>query len=404
MKRIAEKFLRYTAFDTQSDEQSLSAPSTAKQLDLARALQKELEVIGCTAELDEKSGIVYAVLEGNDSLGEPIGLVAHMDTAAELSGKNVKGRIIENYDGGTIVLNEEYSMDPARFPALEAVVGDDIIVTDGTTLLGNDDKAGIAIIMQTLENLAMSQKPHVTVMAAFTPDEEVGRGTDNFDLKRFNPAYAYTIDGERIDHVDYETFNAASVTVHFAGKSIHPGSAKNQMTNAAQMAVRFAAMIPEWLGAEHREKREGFIHLLEMSGECESAQLHYIVRDHDYNLLVEKIELLKKTADFFNTLHKDMVTLEIKEQYRNMKDYMNGDFRSVEHAQKALRRFGIEPVSVPVRGGTDGAMLTMKGLNTPNLGTGGGNCHGRYEFASITKMDLMTKILETILCTPADQL
>lgn len=394
----ADRFLKYITYDTQSDENSQTVPSTLRQLKLAEALKEELKEMGIeNADVDE-NGIVYAEIAANtDAPRDAIGLIAHMDTASELSGKDVRARIIENYDGGRIDLNDEYSMDPERFPELKEVIGDSIIVTDGTTLLGNDDKAGIAIIMETIDRILKENPAHGRILIAFTPDEEIGMGVAHFDLERFNPDYAYTVDGETADSVDYETFNAAMAFVRFTGRAIHPGSAKNQMINAAALACRYAELLPESMRPEHTEGREGFLHLLSMEGECEQARLQYLIRDHDKAQFEAKKKLMLAAADWMNAQHPDCCHVEIKDQYENMKDYMHGDFRSVKRAEKALRACGIEPVSHAVRGGTDGAMLTQRGLNTPNLGTGGGNCHGRYEFASIDKMNQMVDVLCHIL-------
>lgn len=394
----SQRFLKYITFDTQSDENSQSVPSTSKQLALAEVLAQELRELGVdNAEVDS-NGIVYGRIPANtDAKRDAIGLIAHMDTAGEMSGKDVKARIIPSYDGGVIELNEEYSMDPERFPELQAVIGDDLIVTDGTTLLGNDDKAGIAIIMEAVSRILSENPEHGDIAIAFTPDEEIGLGVAHFDIDRFNVDYAYTVDGESADSIDYETFNAAMAMVHFKGRAIHPGSAKNQMINAAGAAVDYASLMPSWMKAEHTEGREGFIHLLSMSGECEHAVLQYLIHDHDKKAFEEKKELMRRAADYINARIPGVCTLEIRDQYENMKDYMHGDFRSVRRAEKALRKAGIEPVSHAVRGGTDGAMLTQKGLNTPNLGTGGGNCHGRYEFASINKMEKLADVVCSIL-------
>lgn len=287
-------------------------------------------------------------------------------------------------------------MSPQTMPELENVIGDDIIVTDGTTLLGNDDKGGIAIIMQFAEELLKNPTEHGEIRIAFTPDEEIGRGVENFDLDKFPCDYAYTVDGEPIENIDYETFNAAQAAVNFKGRSIHPGSAKNQMLNAAQIACQYAMLLPAEQTPSHTEGREGFFHLLNMEGECEQARLTYLIRDHDLEKFNERKAFLQSAADLINAQYGPVCTVDVRDQYLNMVEYMNGDFRSVDRARAALEACGITPVSVPVRGGTDGAMLTVRGLITPNLGTGGGNCHGRFEFASITKMDRMVDVLHHI--------
>lgn len=393
----ADKLLNYVTFDTQSDENSETTPSTEKQRKLARALVKECQALGMD-EVREKDGTVYATLEANTSEPRtPIGFVAHMDTASELSGANVKARRVERYDGGVIALNEQYAMDPATFPALKKVVGDDLIVTDGTTLLGADDKAGIAIIMQALEEIIRDDAPHGRIAVAFTPDEEIGRGVDHFDLSLFPVEYAYTVDGDRIDAVDYETFNAAQATVSIQGTSIHPGDAKDRMVNAALLAVEFASMLPEDQTPAKTEGREGFYHLVSMEGECESATLTYILREHDAEKFEKQIETIERVRDTLNEKYGDRIEVEVRRQYANMKDYMKGDMRAVERARKAIEKAGLEPVSIAVRGGTDGAMLTQRGLICPNLGTGSYNHHGRFEFASVQQMDRMVRIVRDIV-------
>lgn len=393
----ADKLLNYVTFDTQSDENSETTPSTEKQRKLAHALVKECQALGMD-EVREKDGTVYATLEANTSEPRtPIGFVAHMDTASELSGANVKARRVERYDGGVIALNEQYAMDPATFPALKKVVGDDLIVTDGTTLLGADDKAGIAIIMQALEEIIRDDAPHGRIAVAFTPDEEIGRGVDHFDLSLFPVEYAYTVDGDRIDAVDYETFNAAQATVSIQGTSIHPGDAKDRMVNAALLAVEFASMLPEDQTPAKTEGREGFYHLVSMEGVCESATLTYILREHDAEKFEKQIETIERVRDTLNEKYGDRIEVAVRRQYANMKDYMKGDMRAVERARKAIEKAGLEPVSIAVRGGTDGAMLTQRGLICPNLGTGSYNHHGRFEFASIQQMDRMVRIVRDIV-------
>lgn len=393
-----DRFLKYVTYDTQSDPDSTSAPSTAKQLILADELKKELESMGLENVKRTEQGVVYATLPANTDENLPsVGFISHMDTAGELSGKNVRPRVIEKWQGETIHLNDEYSMSPEDFPELRSAIGDTIIVTDGTTLLGNDDKAGIAIIMQAVDELKNSDTPHGRVMVAFTPDEEVGRGVENFDLKEFPVDFSYTVDGGPVSGVDYETFNAAQAEVIIHGKSIHPGSAKNQMVNAAEIACRFAAALPEYLTPEHTSGREGFIHLISVEGECEKSRMVFIIRDHDSALFEEKKELMRKVADSFSVLYPGRIELNIVDQYRNMKDYADPDLAAVRRAYRAVEKAGYTPVSTAVRGGTDGSVLSQRGLFTPNLGTGGGNCHGRFEFADVDKMHDMVRILKNIV-------
>lgn len=393
----ADKLIKYVQYDTQSDENSETVPSTEKQLELAAELARECHELGLS-HIVEQDGTVYAVLEPNtEEKRTPIGFIAHMDTATELSGKDVHPRIIRNYDGQTIHLNETYQMDPGHFPALKKVTGDDLIVTDGNTLLGADDKAGIAIIMQALEELIRSERPHGKIAVAFTPDEEIGRGTDHFDLTLFPAEYAYTVDGDRVDAIDYETFNAAQAVIVIKGTAIHPGDAKDRMVNAALIAVEFASMLPKEEIPAKTEGRQGFYHLTSIQGEVEEATLTYILREHDEQKFEKQIQTIYAIQNKLNDIYDDCIEVAIRKQYANMKQYMHGDMRSVERAQKAIRKAGLEPVSTPVRGGTDGAMLTEKGLICPNLGTGSYNHHGRFEFADIQQMDKMVEIVLNIV-------
>jgi tripeptide aminopeptidase len=396
---VQEKFLQYVRFDTQSDETSTSAPSTAKQLVLAKELENQMKALGLESVSIDEGGTVYGILPANAQGYDAIGLIAHMDTASELTGANVNPQIVENYDGGTIVLNEEYSMSPAQFPVLEKFIGDDLITTDGTTLLGADDKAGIAIIMEAVEQLIASGKEHGLVAVAFTPDEEIGRGVDNFDLSRFPVDYAFTLDGGDTKAIDYETFNAASAVVSFQGTAIHPGDSKGKMVNASLVAMEFNALLPALQIPAHTSGRQGFYHLTEMSGTVDHAELHYILREHDRAKFEAEKETVLYAAEQINKKYPDCCSVAIRDQYSNMVDYMNGDFRSIEKAKKAFEAKGITPVSTPIRGGTDGAMLTKKGLITPNLGTGSANHHGRFEFASIQKMNAMVELVDEILST-----
>ncbi len=389
---IKERFCRYVSFDTQSDENSLTIPSTEKQVDFARVLKKECEGLFDYVELAD-TGILYCFLDGDHSK-ESIGLCAHMDTALECSGANVKPRVIKNYDGSTIQLNEQLSMDCQRFSDLKNCIGDDLIVTDGTTLLGGDDKAGIAIIMETIERI--KNQNHGPIVVAFTCDEEIGRGTDHFDLEKFDCAYAYTIDGDRIDNVEWENFNAAQSIVTITGESIHPGSAKGKMVNASLLAMDYAKCIPNTQSPATTEGREGFYHLVQMSGDVEKAQLVYILRDHDRSKFERKKVYMQEICDALNDKYGHRFQVETKDQYYNMADFMK-DHRAVDKAKEAIASLGIEPISIPVRGGTDGARLTEMGLPCPNLGTGTFNHHGRYEFASLNKMEQMVEILIKIL-------
>ena len=389
---IKERFFRYVSYDTQSDENSITIPSTLKQIDFAKVLKQECEELFDTVEL-ANTGILYCFLDG-DSTKDAIGLCAHMDTALECSGANVKPREIKNYDGSIIQLNEQLSMDPERFTDLKSCIGDDLIVTDGTTLLGGDDKAGIAIIMETIEKI--KDQNHGPISVAFTCDEEIGRGTDHFDLEKFPCAYAYTIDGDRIDNVEWENFNAAQSVVTITGESIHPGSAKGKMVNASLLAMDYAKCIPNNQSPATTEAREGFYHLVQMSGDVEKAELVYILRDHDRLKFERKKAYMQEICDALNDKYGNRFQVETKDQYYNMADFMK-DHKPIEKAKEAIASLKIEPVSIPVRGGTDGARLTEMGLPCPNLGTGTFNHHGRYEFASLNKMEQMVEILTKIL-------
>ncbi len=389
---IKERFFRYVSYDTQSDENSITIPSTLKQIDFAKVLKRECEELFDTVEL-ANTGILYCFLDG-DSTKDAIGLCAHMDTALECSGANVKPREIKNYDGSIIQLNEQLSMDPERFTDLKSCIGDDLIVTDGTTLLGGDDKAGIAIIMETIEKI--KDQNHGPISVAFTCDEEIGRGTDHFDLEKFPCAYAYTIDGDRIDNVEWENFNAAQSVVTITGESIHPGSAKGKMVNASLLAMDYAKCIPNNQSPATTEAREGFYHLVQMSGDVEKAELVYILRDHDRLKFERKKAYMQEICDALNDKYGNRFQVETKDQYYNMADFMK-DHKPIEKAKEAIASLKIEPVSIPVRGGTDGARLTEMGLPCPNLGTGTFNHHGRYEFASLNKMEQMVEILTKIL-------
>ena len=391
MMKLEDRFLEYVRIDTQSDEHSHTTPSTEKQLNLAKVLSEQLKELGLEPFI--KEGTVYAKVEGT---GSPVGFIAHMDTASELSGKDVKPRIIRKYDGGRISLNDQYSMEPSSFPALSNVLGDDIVVTDGTTLLGADDKAGIAIIMDSLEHIIKSGKEHRTLYIAFTPDEEIGRGTDHFDLDWFRPDYAYTVDGDAIDHVDYETFNAAVANITIHGVSIHPGEAKGKMVNAGRILADILSDLPQSQAPETTEGHEGFYHLTEMGGTVDHAQASVLIRDHDSKMFETRKDYIRKLADAYSVVYPGHIDVKVHDQYHNLANYIT-DSRCLDDAKGAIEENGLTPISVPVRGGTDGAMLAEKGLPTPNLGTGSWNHHGRYEFASLDKMRKMAQIVETIM-------
>ena len=391
------RFLEYVKIDTQSDESSSSVPSAEKELNLSRKLMEDLKELGIDSHLNEY-GIVYGKLLGEEGL-DPIGLNSHVDTAAELSGKDVKPQIIEGYDGGYIRLNDEYRMSPKEFPTLGDHIGDDLVVTSGDTLLGADDKAGLAIIMAVLEYYAThKEEKHHTICFCFTPDEEIGRGPDHFDAKEFGSKYAYTVDGGVYNEVAYETFNAASATIRISGVSIHPGEAKGKLVNASTVAFAFDRALPEKKRPEFTEGYEGFNHLTSIKGEVDSAELHYIIRNHDLNKLEEqKKEFFAAREEVLKLYPKAAIEIEIKDSYRNMKEKIDECPEVMAKVQKAFKALGFELISNPIRGGTDGATFSFKGCPTPNLGTGSYNHHGRYEYLSVNEFKKMIEIVKEIV-------
>ena len=401
-----ERFLKYVAFPTMSDESSQTVPSSEKQIVLSMALAAELMAIGLEdVELDEK-GYLYATLPANtDKKCPTIGLVAHVDTSDACADAPIAARIVE-YTGGDIVLNEEKDivMTVADYPNLQHYAGQHLIVTDGTTLLGADDKAGVAAIVSVVERLARSDAPHGTVKICFTPDEEIGRGADHFDVEKFGADYAYTVDGGPLGELEYENFNAASAVVSFAGVSIHPGSAKDKMKNAQLAAMQFNALLPAKPIPACTEGYEGFFHLCDMQGDCEHAQLVYIIRDHDRALFEEKKQVMQAAADQINQLWgAGTCTLSMKDSYYNMKEIIDHHMYTVERAKAAMEQLGITPIVVPIRGGTDGARLSFMGLPCPNLCTGGENFHSRFEFLSIESLDGTVDIVERILYNAVEE-
>jgi len=401
MTDVLERFLRYVKIDTQSAYHSDTYPSTLKQLDLARLLEKELREMGLRDVNLDQYGYVTATLPANISTSVPvIGFIAHMDTSPSASGKDVKPRLVENYDGTEIVLNQDKGtlLSPAEFPDLKRHMGETLIVTDGTTLLGADDKAGVAAIMSALTTLLDHPEiPHGTIRVGFTPDEEVGAGVDHFDVAAFDADFAYTIDGGTVGEFAYENFNAAGASITIHGKSVHPGSAKNVLINALQVAIDFHNLLPPFDRPEHTENREGFIHLTSLSGEAEEARMEYIIRDHDRELFEQKKEQMSLAAEFINKRYGAWtLELDIRDQYYNMLEKLQAHPEILELARKAYRAVGVEPVEVPVRGGTDGSRLSFMGLPTPNLFTGGYNYHGRFEYLSLNELKLATQMIVEI--------
>ena len=400
---LISRFIRYTKIDTQSDEHTNTHPSTPGQHDLAKLLYKELTELGASDVFyDQKYCYVYATIPAtNGDKDTPvIGFISHMDTSDAVSGKDVKARIIEKYDGTDIRLSDDgkYVLSPKDFPVLTGKVGEDLIVTDGSTLLGADDKAGIAEIMTMVETFLKNPEiPHGEIRIAFTPDEEIGEGTDNFDIERFGAKYAYTVDGGALGELEYENFNAAEVELIINGRSVHPGDAKNRMLNATLISYEFQSMLPVEQNPMYTEGREGFFHLTMMKGTCEKAVVYYIVRDHDMDKFTKKKELVKSIVDFLNKKYGDgTVELTMEDSYYNMIEKIRPHMHLVDNAKKAMESLGVNPISVPIRGGTDGAMLSYKGLPCPNLCTGGYNYHGRYEFAVISEMRKTVDIIMEI--------
>lgn len=400
MSNITERFLRYVSYPTMSDELSETTPSTAKQLVLSRAIAEELERIGLSdVELDEK-GYLYATLLANTPNTEiTVGLVAHVDTSDACSDQPIKARIV-HFDGNDICLNSDKDiyLTKDEYPSLANYVGDDIIVTDGTTLLGADDKAGVCAIVSAVERLINSGAEHGRVRICFTPDEEIGRGADHFDVAKFGADYAYTVDGGALGEIEYENFNAASAIVEFHGVSIHPGSAKDKMKNAQLMAMEFNAMLPEDQIPARTDGYEGFFHLIEMSGECEYAKLAYIIRDHDMQRFTEKKELIISLAERINERYGEgSCKATVKDSYFNMKEIIDEHMYTVERASAAMREVGVESLIVPIRGGTDGARLSFMGLPCPNICTGGENFHSRFEYIPVGSLHKVVDIVERII-------
>lgn len=404
---VIEKFLRYVQIDTQSSETSDTFPSTEKQKNLARILYQELVDLGASdCYMHPEHAYVYAKIPATDGgvCQKTLGFIAHMDTSPDSSGTNVKPRIIENYDGKDILLNKEENIvsSPSRFLELLDYVGQSLIVTDGTTLLGADDKAGVAEIMAMAETLLTHPEiPHGPIAIAFTPDEEVGAGVDYFDVAKMGADFAYTVDGGRIGEIEYENFNAASAKVHFSGVMVHPGDAKNKMKNAAGIACEFEAALPYEEKPEYTEGYEGFYHLLHMSGETESADLTYIIRDHDKAKFEAKKAFMEQlTAEFNKKYGEGTVTLTLSDSYYNMKEKIeDGYLFLIDAAKDKMEELGIVPKVQPIRGGTDGARLSFMGLPCPNLCTGGHNYHGRYEFVCV---ESMRKIVDLLLKLATD--
>ena len=398
MESVVERFLRYVAFDTQSDEASDSCPSTAKQKLLGQCIVNDMLKMGIADAHMDAHGYVYGTVPGDQSL-PTIGLIAHMDTSPDASGANIRARIVP-YDGEDILLNEEQGiyLRESDYPILKNSRGKHLIVTDGTTLLGADDKAGVAEILTAAQRLIENGGRHATLKIGFTPDEEIGRGADLFDIKGFGADYAYTADGGTVGEIEYENFNAASARAVFHGLNIHPGSAKGKMVNSMYLAMEFQAMLPAARKPEYTDGYEGFIHLTHMEGEVEQSCLEYILRDHDLDKLNAQKAVMTAAADFLNVkCGAGAVELTIKDSYYNMKQCILPHMEIVDRAKAAMRAAGMQPREVPIRGGTDGARLSYEGLLCPNLCTGGENYHGRFEFIPVEDMEQCVDMLEHIL-------
>lgn len=398
MKTVTERFLRYVSFDTKSDEFSGTCPSTDKQRLLGAALVEEMREMGIADARMDENGYVYGTVPGDPKL-PTIGLIAHMDTSPDASGADIRARIVE-YSGGDVCLNEEKGifLREADYPSLGNHRGKHLIVTDGTTLLGADDKAGIAEILTAAEYLMTARRSHATLKIGFTPDEEIGRGADRFDVKGFGADFAYTADGGTLGEIEYENFNAAGAVVTFRGLNIHPGSAKDKMVNSQLIAMEFQNLLPVHQRPECTEGYEGFIHLTDMTGEVEKSTLRYIIRDHDMEKFLGKKAVMAAAAEFLNQKYGEgTVELTLRDSYFNMKQCIAPRMDIVERAKNAMREAGMEPKEVPIRGGTDGARLSYEGLLCPNLCTGGENYHGRFEYIPVEDMERCVKMLVGIL-------
>ena len=394
---VVERFLNYIKFDTQSDDNSETSPSTAKQFDLAHFLMKEIQALGVEDVKLSDTCTIYGHIKTNSTKKLPhIGFISHMDTATDMTGKNVKASIID-YQGGEIVLNEKLgiTMGPEMFESLEKDKNQKLIITDGTTLLGADDKAGVAEIMSMIEYVQNHPEfKHGPISFAFTPDEEVGRGTENFDVEEFKVDYAYTVDGGDCDTIEYENFNASEANVTVKGRSIHPGSAKGKMLNSQLVAFEFNGLLPTFDNPAYTDNYEGFNHLCDINGNCEETKMAYIIRNHDLALLRKQENDFRNAMNFLNNKYGDgTITIEFKDNYFNMSSLIEPHMEIVENVKKAMQDLGVKPKTAPIRGGTDGAALTYKGILCPNLGTGGRNYHGKYEYAVISEMEFMVKLL-----------
>ncbi|MFN3556152.1 MAG: peptidase T [Bacteroidales bacterium] len=399
---LLEKFYKYISIDTQADPASQTFPSTSKQMNLSKVLVEELQQMGIAdAHMDDK-GYVMATLPSNIDKDVPvIGFLAHVDTAPDMSGKDIKPQIVEDYDGEDILLNTQKDMylRVSDFPELKKYIGQTLITTDGTTLLGADDKAGIAEIMTAIEYL--TQNPHIkhgTIKIGFTPDEEIGKGVDHFDVDKFGAHYAYTLDGGEVGELEFENFNAAYAKVMVQGRNVHPGMAKHKMINSMIVGSEFNDMLPVFDRPEFTEHYEGFFHLIKFDGTVEESTLQYIIRDHDRTLFEKRKQMIYDVADFINKKHGEgTIRIEMKDQYYNMREKVEPVYHIVEIAEKAMIELGIKPHIKPIRGGTDGSRLSYMGLPCPNIFAGGHNFHGKYEFIPLESMEKATQVILKII-------
>lgn len=398
---IIDRFLKYVSFDTKADGNSSTCPSTPGQLVLGKYLEEELKSIGLSDVSQDKNGYVYATLKSNTVKKVPtVGFVAHMDTSPATSGKDIKPQIVD-YKGGDIKLNDEYSILEKEFPFIKNLVGEKLITTDGTTLLGADDKAGIAIIVSAMEHLVNHPEiKHGDIKIGFTPDEEIGRGADLFDVEKFAADFAYTVDGGPIGELEFENFNAASGNIEIEGKVVHPGSAKDVMVNALIIAMELNSLLPSNERPEHTEHYEGFYMLDSLEGDVSKANMSYIIRDHSSEKFENKKELLQNAVDFLNKKYNNAIKLTIEDSYYNMREKIEPHMEIVDIAEQSMIELDIKPIIKPIRGGTDGARLSFMGLPCPNLFAGGYNFHGRYEFVPVSSLEkgteLVVKIVENL--------
>ncbi|MFK8302017.1 peptidase T [Capnocytophaga stomatis] len=400
MQKLVERFITYIKTDTQSAPESQTTPSTEKQWNLARLLVEELKSIGLEDVTIDENSYVMATLPSNVDYEVPtIGFIAHFDTSPDFSGENVNPQFVENYDGGDIVLNKEKNivLSPSYFEDLLLYKGQTIITTDGTTLLGADDKAGIAEIVTAMEYLIQHPEiKHGKIRVGFTPDEEIGRGAHKFDVKKFGADWAYTMDGSQIGELEYESFNAAGAKVHFKGKSVHPGYAKNKMVNSLLIANQFISSLPENEIPQRTSGREGFYHITDVSGDIENTVVQLIIRDHDRKLFEKRKETVQQIVNELNKEYPNAVSAEIKDQYFNMREKIEPVFHIVEVAEKAMKELGITPIIKPIRGGTDGSQLSYMGLPCPNIFAGGHNFHGKFEYVPVQSLEKATQVIVKI--------